>query len=243
MMKKLLLVIIASMMISCNVLPKKKTLHLASSPIELGVIGEQKRSIQKTAYRVFGIPRYKTRIKVAAVIQSFDKTTYNRYIKSIQQTSNANTITYIDSIAEKPKFIELQIMDKVGVISALNNENPEVYKYIKSNYTSSLVSKVRVVVTPSNLEKIRKTNAFYLQTLNNKEQYLMLYQNGKLIDKLNLYGMVTFGYDLSSFCWELTDRKKLKIGALLDEGENCNENTNRNPNKLLEQLTESSFKF
>lgn len=242
-MKKLLFVIIATTMISCNILPKKRTLHLASSPIELGVVGEQKRSIQKTAYRVFGIPKYKTKIKVAAVIQSFDKTTYNRYVKSIQQTSNANTVTYIDSIAEKPKFIELQIMDKVGVISALNNENSEIYKYIKSNYTSSLVSKVRVVVTSLNFEKIKQANAFYLQTLQGKEQYLMMYKDGKFVDKLNLYGMVTFGYELSSFCWELTERKKLKISALLNEGQNCNENTNRNPNKLLEQLTESSFKF
>ena len=242
-MKKLLFAAIVITMISCNVLPKKRTLHLASSPIELGVVGAQNRSIQKTAYRVFGIPKYKRKIKASAVVKSFDKVIYNRYLKSIAQTSSINTVTYIDSIAEKPKFIELEVLDKVGVVNAINEENPEIFKYIKNNYKSSLVSKVRVVVTPADFEKIKQANAFYLQTLQGKEQYLMMYEDGKLVDKLNLYGMVTFGYELSSFCWELTDQKKVKVSALLKEGQNCNENSKRNPNDLLEELTESSFKF
>lgn len=242
-MKKLLFAIVAVLIVSCNVLPKKRTLHLASSPIELGVVGRQNYSLQKRAYRVFGIPNFKNKIKISAVIRSFDKTTYKRYLKSIKETTNENTVNYIDSIVQKPTFVELQIIDKVGVINTINRGNTDIYNYIKSNYKSSLVSKIRVVVTPSNLEKIKKANAFYLQTLQGKEQYLMMYEDGKLVDKINFYGMVTFGYELSSFCWELTDRKKLKVSALLKEGQNCNENSNRNPNKLLEELTESKFKF
>ncbi|CAM1365427.1 hypothetical protein TSEDIMI_20179 [Tenacibaculum sediminilitoris] len=242
-MKKLLFAIVAILIVSCNVLPKKKTLHLASSPIELGVVGEQSYSIQKKAYRIFGIPNYKKKIKVSAVVKRFDKTIYNRYLKSIKEISSKKTVNYVDSIAQKPTFVELQILDKVGVVNAINHENTEVYNYIKSNYKSSLVSKVRVVMTPSNFEKIKQANAFYLQTLQGKEQYLMIYQDGKLVDKLNLYGMVTFGYELSSFCWELTNRKKMQVSTLLSEGQNCNENSKRNPNDLLEELTKSKFKF
>jgi len=77
--KKVIFLLILLLIISCNILPKNKSLKVATFPLELGVVGEQKKTIQKSNYHVFGIPRYKDKIKISVSLQSFNNTNYKKY--------------------------------------------------------------------------------------------------------------------------------------------------------------------
>lgn len=242
-MKKIAYIILLVSIVSCNVLPKNKTLMLTSNPIELGVVGEQKRNLKKTAYHIFGIPNYKLKIKTSVVVHSFNKSNYKKYLKSIKGKPVKDVVNYIDSIPQKSAFVEIEIIDKVGVVSAINNDNPTIFNYLKKQSNTTLVSKIRLITNVANLKNIQLADAFYLQTLTNKQQYLMVFKDGKLLSKINLYSTQTFGYELSSFCWEVTKRKKIRLATIVTEGENCSNETKRNPDDLIEELTNSSFKF
>lgn len=239
--KRIVYVIIPLLIVSCNVLPKRKTLKLATFPLELGVVGEQKETLQKTNYHVFGIPNYKNKIKVSVTVRSFDKGNYKKYLNSIKETSLKNKVNYIDSLSLKPEFVDLEIIDNVELVASINDNNFNIYNYLKSHNKATIVSKLRIV--PKNLKEIKEGDAFYLQTLDDKQQYLLVFKGGKLLKKINLYGSHVFGYDVSFFCWELTEGRKIKIATMISNGQSCKNKRERDPDDLLEQVTNSTFKF
>jgi len=240
-MKKTIIFLQLLCVVSCNVLPKGKSLTLANAPLELGVIGAQKETIQKTNYTVFGVPNYKDKIKLSVTTKLFDKSNYKKYLKSIKKTSIKNEVNFVDSLVTKPEYVELEIIDKVGVVTALNNDNHSIFNYLKKQEKASIVSKIRI--TSSNLNEIKQGDAFYLQTLGAKQQYLLIFKGGALLKKINLYGTHVFGYEESFFCWEYTDARTVKIASLIGKGERCKNNTKRNANDFLEELTKTTFKF
>lgn len=244
-MKIFILFFISIVIVSCNVLPKSQLLKVASSPIELGVIGKQSRNIKKTDYEIFAIPTYKHKIKVAANIITFNQANYNKYLKSIEDDVTKKMVTYVDSLPQeqKPQFIDLQIIDKLVVIASLNEENPSVFNYLKKQEKASLVSKVRVVLVEEDLKKFKNADTFYLQTIGNKQQYLLMFKNNKFLGNLNLYGIQTFGYDLSSFCWEIRGNKSVKIATMVPEGQNCVRGTNKDAQYLEEELINNRLRF
>jgi len=95
----------------------------------------------------------------------------------------------------------------------------------------------------TNLSLIKQGDAFYLQTLGDKQQYLMVYKENQLLEKINLFDTHVFGYDLSSFCWELTSNRETKIATMISKGQKCRNKTDKNPNNLINELTNSTFKF
>lgn len=227
---------------SCNTLPKSKNLKQGNVSLELGVIGERKKEIQKTDYDVFGIPNYHNKIKVSAKVKSFNKNTYKKYLKSIQNTSLKDNIRYIDSIPLKPDFVELEITDNTSIVSIINEGDLAIFNYLKKHPNASLVSKIRVILNSSDLNTMKKADALYLETIGEKQQYLVLFKENQLLEKLNLYGLHTFEYDISYFCWEVTDKRRIRLATIVDH-KNCSGDRERNPDDLIEKIDKSIFKF
>ncbi|WP_075341344.1 hypothetical protein [Tenacibaculum agarivorans] len=233
-MKKYLYAILVCLSItSCHVLPKKEKLYTSYTTLDLGVVGIQKKSLRKSEYQVVGVPEFKKRIRLNATIKKFTASNFKSYTAYIDHTSKEQQIQFNDSIQPVPNFIEFEITDKVQVIEALNSDNIEVQRYLVKNPDVTIVSKLKGVTNPAILEQVKKSDTFYLQTSPNRQQFIHMYKGDKLIGKINTSAMDTFEYDVSSFCWQVSDRDSMKIIGMVEEGELCRNDSYRNPNKAI----------
>lgn len=240
-MRKLLFIITLFLCVlytSCGVLPQKNNFYTTDSKIELGVVGEKQKLIRKTTFETFGNPKYGSNIKVGVSEKPFTQGIYKKYKESIKEKNNSN-----DSLVLKSTFITLQVENKVAIVSALNNSNVEIFNYLKKVPNASLVNSLWFIPTQNCLSLLKKSDAVYLKTDKQTKQRLLVYKNEKEIGNIDMSKQLIFGYELSSFCWETTSRRKMKIATILNEDQNCSNTTKRNPQELEEQLTKNSFKF
>ena len=240
-MRKLLFIITLFLCVlytSCGVLPQKNNFYTTDSKIELGVVGEKQKSIRKTTFETFGNPRYRNTIKVGVSEKKFTPRIYKKYKKSIKGKKKS-----IDSLVFKSNFITVQIENKVAIVSALNDSNIEVLNYLKKAPNASLVNSLWFIPTENSLSLLKESDAVYLKTDKQTKQRLLVYKNEKEIGNINLSKQSIFGYELSSFCWGKTSKRKIEIVTILNENENCSNTTKRNYEELESQLVKSSFKF
>ena len=88
-----------------------------STPEALGVIGLQKEHLLFADFNGVALPKYKESIRVKSSTVPFTSSSYSAYSKI--SPSNDFNIKYVDSIEKKPEFAKLEILDRVGVIKAL----------------------------------------------------------------------------------------------------------------------------
>lgn len=244
-MKKLLLIcsiFLFGIMVSCGVLPQKNNFYTTKSSVEIGVIGEKQKSIYKTTFQSFANPKYVENIKVSVSKEYFTKKTYKQYKKAVTGKKSFNSAVLNDSLYTNQNFITIRLENKVGVVTNLN-ENKDVFNYLRKTPEALLVSAIRLVPSQELLNLLKNVDAVYLRTDKQTKQLLFLYKKGKEIESIDISKQLVFGYELSSFCWETTLRKKIKIATIVRENQNCSVATKKSPQELEEELTKSSFKF
>ncbi|CAM1340643.1 hypothetical protein [Tenacibaculum amylolyticum] len=232
-MKKYLYLIFCLSFASCYVLPQKNKLYQSYGLVDLGVIGKQKKSVRKTGYEIIGIPEYKENIKLKVTLKKIDKQNFKSYSEYTKSTSSKELITYNDSIKVIPNYVEVQISDKIAIVKALNTGNSEILNYLVKNPEVSIVTKLKFVANTKTLKNIQESDTYYLKTLHDKQSFILMYKGNKLIDKINTAVLQVFQYDVSSLCWEVSERKQTKIVGVVKEGELCKNGTVRNPNKEI----------
>ncbi|WP_420553536.1 hypothetical protein [Tenacibaculum aiptasiae] len=240
--RELLCLFMVSIFMSCGVLPHKNNFYETQKNVELGVIGVKKKSVHKTDFEEIGIPNYENLIKISLIEKNFTKKIYNQYLKAIKNKKVLNSVKYIDSIENKPKYFEINLNDKVEVINAINS-NSLLFNYLKKTPEAKIVTSLRFVAPKSLSNKLLSADAFYLTTDNQKKQRLYIYKNQSKVGEIDMSKNDVFAYKKASFCWMVTDRKKLKLATILEEGETCKNATNKNVEKLEKELTKSTFKF
>lgn len=227
---------------SCGVLPHKNNFDETQKNVELGVVGIKKSSIYKTDFEEIGVPHYENLIKISLIEKNFTKKSYNQYLKAVKNKKVLNSIKYIDSLKSKPKYFEINLNDKVEVVNAINN-NSLLFNYIKNTPEAKIVTSLRFVAPQSLNSGVLKADAFYLATDNQKKQRLYIYNNQNKIGEIDMNKNDVFAFKKASFCWMATDRKKIKLATIIEEGEKCENGTNKNVEKLEKELTKSTFKF
>ncbi|CAA0163892.1 conserved exported hypothetical protein [Tenacibaculum maritimum] len=238
MKKKIFTILSLIFLVSCHILPQNDKFYTNRTTIELGIIGKKEQSIRKTAFQTFGIPYYQKKIKLKSTITPFTKHLFKHYKKMFPKSKT----TFNDTLPTIPNFIEIEIIDKVSVIKAINTDNPFIFNYLKKSPRATLVTSIRLVANNTLQNKIQQADALYMKTDKHKKQWIYLYRNSKEISTINLSETAIFEYKLSSFCWEITPRKEIILATILNESQNCSANTQRNSQKLEEKLT-NSFKF
>lgn len=242
-MKKIIAIITLIMCVSCGILPQKNNFYTTKTPVELGSIGIKQKLLRKTNFQIFGVPKYDQKIKVSFSTYKFNKNTYKEYLKAIKGKDQEQKLIFNDSIPNIPFYTTINITDKVSVVSAINNNNLAIFNYLKNSPKSKLVTGIKVTSKTSFLNQIQQSDAIYLITDKHKKQKLLLFKNEKEIGELDLSNETIFGYQLSSFCWKTTKRRKIKVATIVNEGQNCSNKTKRNAQELEDKLTESNFKF
>lgn len=227
---------------SCGVLPHKNNFDETQKDVELGVVGIKKKSIYKTDFEEIGVPHYENLVKISLIEKSFTKKKYNQYLKAIKNKKVLNSIKYVDSLKNKPKYFEINLNDKVEVVNAINN-NSLLFNYIKNTPEAKIITSLRFVAPKSLNKQLLEADAFYLATDNQKKQRVYIYKNQRKIGEIYMDKNDVFAYKNASFCWMATDRKRIKLATIIEEGEKCKNATNKNVEKLEKELTKSTFKF
>lgn len=193
-------------------------------------------------YKNTAIPDYNQPIKVNAVPVTFTNQTYKAFVKSQKSQPAGFNIQYIDSLNQKPRFVHLQIADKVAIIEELNAENNSSIKnYLKVKPDARMVTSISMATSPELLQKIIEAENIFLEQEGAKSYVLNLYKNNGFVQRLSFDQAVVFAYKTSSFCWQENERRQLKIVDLVDEHYICPENSYSRAKRAKKDL--DYFKF
>jgi len=214
----------------------------STQQVPLGSIGSGNDFLFQTGFNNAAIPIYNQPIKVAVKIIFFNKQTFKAFEKAKTLQSVNVVIDYIDSLAIKPKYIELQIADKVTVISALNlKENSDVKAYLGHNTYANVITSMSLALNPNDLESIIQADAVFLVEKTPKIYVLQLYKKNKKTGIIFFNQGVVFKYKTSNCCWQENKTHEINIVDLVSEYNNCPKRTHRSAKRA--QKTINYFKL
>lgn len=224
--------------INFNQISQTKT----TQQVVLGSIGSEKEFLLQTGFNNSGIPNYKTPIKLSAITKPFTKQTYKTFLKAkALQFADVN-INYVDSISNKPTYIQLQIADKVELIKALNNyENVEVKDYLTHNANAQILTSISIALNKENIEAIRNADAIFLIENGFKTYAIQLYKNKVKTQIVFFNDGLIFEYQTSYCCWQENYRHQIDIVDLVSSFGACPNNTYRSSKRAKKNNTYYKF--
>lgn len=233
-MKTLRIIILLVILVSCKtVYVKKDQQKAASSNLELATIGENKPNLQINSFEVHAIPKLSQKIRVNATLLEFSKATYRAFKKATKFQGNKNNVKYIDSLVNKPTFVELNIMDKVTLLEVLNKSlNAEIIDYLKYTPKAKIVTTISIVFDLKEQNEINQSDEIYISNSKNKKYNLELYKNKKLVTTIDFSKGTVLSYKLSTFCWAKNNKNGIGIVKIIDNNSKCTINTSKRYQKL-----------
>ncbi len=230
-------VILALSCIGCySIRVNKATMHTSTTnPVALGVIGVQEDHMRSSDFKVFSIPGYEQKIRVGILPVDFNTATFETYMKASK--GNAQSINYVDSLDVKPRFVTVELLDRVSTIAELQEEyNTQTLAYLKSQKEAAIVTSVSMALPESFIQEMNKAEAVFLNNGGYKQYQLSLIKEGKPYKTINFAEVTIFAYELSFFCWGENDRKQITIADIIDEKSPCSRNTYRDAGKAREKM-------
>ena len=209
----------------------------------LGDLGKHSSSLIHSDFAKVGSPIFKQHIAVSVLEVPFTKSKYKKYADVELSKGKSPKFSYVDSIVEKPKYLTLEISDKIRVKEVLNTEeNKSVQSYLKNDSDISLISRISLVLNEQEKNVLTAANAIYLVSNKNEGAVLEIIK-GQDRSYLNISTLEVFDYEVSEFCWGETKYGKLKIEALKDKGEGCPRGTEKKARKLKNKRSKSYLKL
>lgn len=209
-MKKIFILLIPYIVFSCNALPIPSVQKDASTSIELGSIGIMSSGLVQNRFQINAIPTLEQKIMVKSISKYFDKTTLSYYNKN--QPDTTKTITYIDSLKIQPKYLQLEIIDKVTLLEELNAQpNKKVVDYLKTAENILFISSVSIKFPEMIQNNLQNAEEVYLVNSANKKYVLALFNKNKLSETIAFSTGDIFEYETSILCWGVSDRHNIVI--------------------------------
>lgn len=226
-MKKVGIIILLVFVISCKtVLVNKQPQKIASSALELGIIGTTKSNMRINNFEINAIPQLNHKIRVMANEVTFNKSSYKAYKKARLFQGKENRVNYIDSLPNKPTFITFEIIDKVTLLNELNsNANAPVVNYLKTEPKAKIITTISVVFDLNTIKDIKQAEEVYISNVKYKKYDLELYKRGKLYKTIELTKGTIFTYKLSSFCWGENNKHQPILLIIIGEHSKCRNKT------------------
>ncbi|NAY93410.1 hypothetical protein GTQ34_15980, partial [Muricauda sp. JGD-17] len=134
----LLLLCLASLLICCASYRSQRQESLLHFP-ELGSLVKLKGNFGYRTSEQIGIPDW-SKVNVHAEELPFNKSSYENYAQHMERAGKINSVPYNDSLPYKPKYLRLQLLDKVRLTSILNTEaHKHLRKYIAADQDHKIV--------------------------------------------------------------------------------------------------------
>lgn len=196
--------------------------------VSLGGIGSGKDFILQTGFNNAALPTYQEPIRTTVTNKVFNKQTYKIFSKAKTLQSADVNIHYVDSMPDKPNYMQLQIADKVEVIKALNMEdNKEIKNYLSHNNNATVLTSILIAFNKNDFDAILSADAVFLIENGMKTYALQLKKDNKKTGIIPFNQAVIFGYNTSNCCWQEGKRNQIDIVDLVGGFSNCPNSTYR----------------
>jgi len=199
---------------------------------ELGSLVHTKSELWYTSSEQIGQPTWENSLTVTAQQLPFNKTTYITYANYMANAGKINGVAYVDSLPYKPKYIRLQLLDKIGATVQLNNKvNRNVREYLENDNAYKLVTRMDITAPDATMAQLLDANEILMATNTAMGKHLVL-SNGNQEIKIGLSELQVFDYGFSSFCWGEDRYHRKQIEATLSENEKCPKGTFKKASKV-----------
>lgn len=207
---------------------------------QLGTVVKTKGGIWYEAAAQIGVPKWK-KLKVTVQEMPFNVESYTVYARHMYRSGKINSIPYKDSLRYKPKYIRLQLQDKISFAALLNNdEHTAMRRYLSLDDGHRLVTTLDLALTEVEITEFNEILAATLEKDAFDNPILVLERVGAIRTYL-LKDLPIYNYGLSAFCWGEDQYQNLRIENLVDEDEKCPRGTHLKVSKL--QAENAYLKF
>lgn len=211
--------------------------NITEQQVSLGSIGLEKDFMLQNEFVNTAFPCYKNSIKLAIKVKPFKKQTFKSFTKAKDFQTAGVTINYIDSLDVKPKYVQIDIADKVSFINELNNHyNSGVKSYLKLNKHTNILTSVSLALNQKDIENITSAKAIFLVESGLKSYALKLYKNDTNTEIIQFNQGVVFAYKTSNCCWQENSKHKLNIVDLVSEFNDCPFKTYRSSKRAKQKV-------
>ncbi len=208
----------------CSSYKAKKQESFLTVP-ELASIVTARESFMYTTHEQVGVPNWETPLKVHVQELPFNKSSYTTYSMYMQRAGRINSVPYVDSLPYKPKYLRLQLLDKIALAGLLNDEiNSDTRAYLEKDEAYKMVTYLDITTADDIIPLLLGAETVILEQDDYKNLYLVLLA-GDQEQQLSFYDLQVFDYGLSAFCWGENLQYRKEIQAIIEDGETCPEGT------------------
>ncbi|MGP1994246.1 hypothetical protein D9V96_020365 [Zobellia laminariae] len=205
---------------------------------ELGSIIHTNEDLWYASSEQIGKPIWVEPLVIKARQLPFNKTSYTTYANYMANASKINGIPYVDTLPYKPKYLRLQLLNKIDATKQLNGqENTNVRAYIENDDAYKLVTRIDITVTDAMMPKFIEASTVHMLEDGKGGKYLVLTSKEQEV-KVSLSEVQIFDYGYSSFCWGEDRYHNKQLEAILGENEKCPKGTYKKASKVK---SEKSF--
>lgn len=206
---------------------KNETYKVSPETPELGSIGHSKSLFNlQNDFEGRTLPKLENEIRLAIGVVPFNRKLNKIYKSKAKYNQNQTKVAFIDSLPKKPELITIRLQDVMGFVNELNaTYNTDVFKLLVNTKNSKVVSSLAVSVSIDDIAKIRQADAYYLTNSQQEKYIITLYKSGKKTETIDINPETIVAYQLSSFCWAISERGVWYIADMVEDSSSCRGNT------------------
>jgi len=227
------LILLASLLVfSCASYQSKKQTAAVTFP-ELGSIVVLKDHLWYNSANQLGTPKWNKPLTIQVQQLPFNKVSYGNYANYMAKASRINSIPYVDSLPYKPKYLRLDILDKIELVERLNDDqNKTVRSYLENDDDYKIVTSISVTTTDALMVRLVEAQSVTLEEVSPKKMQLVLTNDNKEY-LIALSELEVFDYGYSSFCWGEDRYHNKRIKTLNLGNEKCPKGTSKKASKVV----------
>lgn len=228
--KTALFLLVISLVAGCSSYKAKKQETQLQLP-QLGTLVKTKGSILYETVEQIGSPDWQD-LKIEVQQLPFNNESYFTYAKYMHRAGKINSIAYNDTLRFKPKYIRLQLLDKVAYTKTLNKDsNAELRNYLSLDDQHRLVTTVDIAITETDVATFLKADGVLLEKDALDNMAITIVENNTST-RYFLKDLPVFNYGLSTFCWGEDRYHNMRIQNIVSEDFKCPKGTYLNISKI-----------
>ncbi|MFC4636463.1 hypothetical protein ACFO3O_21330 [Dokdonia ponticola] len=223
---KVLFVVAVALFLGCSSTKQFQLSKENTNAITLGAIVKKEGTL-KNNIEIKGMPVLDQKLRVSLVEKEFTKASFAQYKKVFNLEKP--TVSYNDTIAKKPIYLEVELIDDIGYASAINQDK-STSEYIRNSKKAGVISKIAVI--PQKAIDMTTMTAAFLEPIGNQTYALTLYNEKERLTTIPFSDMVIFDYQTSFFCYGKNQRNQVVVMDITEEGKACKRPLERKVKKL-----------
>jgi len=225
-------------LVSCKTIVVNKEFQKTTThTIPLGTVGEEKDFVLEQDYNHIALPQYQSPIKVNVSVLEFGTNSYKAFTNAKTKQNKTVSVNYVDSVKNKPKYIKVDIADRVAVLNTLNNNtNKDVFNFLQNKKEAHMVTSIAMALNSNDFMPITNAEEVFLERTGIKNYALNLYNNKELQQTILFTNGVIFAYKTSSCCWKQNSKYQLEIIDLAEGNTKCPSQSYRNAKRANKKI-------